>query len=160
MLAAMIEDGPDAFTKRWGAYAGQATLFARPEGSPLLEAGLGPTVVQLLERTNPYLAAPGPARLLVNPTATRLERLTAPRTELSVPTRGALAGAGEVLERDGRIAVVDAGWPLVVALPDGDAEAEVGAFVAFEAEAPIHGFVLPPERRAAQAGGREVDEAH
>jgi hypothetical protein len=160
MLATMIEDGPDAFTKRWNAYAGQATLFARPEGSPLLEAGLGATVVQLLERTNPYLAAPGPARLLVNPTAARLERLSEPRTELSVPARGALAAAGEVVERDGRIAVVDAGLPLVVALPAGDDEAEVGAFVAFEAEAPIHGFVLPPERRTGPISGREVDEAH
>jgi hypothetical protein len=160
MLAPMIEDGPDAFMKRWSGFAGSATLFARPEGSPLLEAGIGATVVQLLERTNPYLAVPGPARLLVNPTATRLERLDAPRTELSVPSRGALAGAGEVLERDGRIAVIDAGWPLVVALPDDDAGAEEGAFVAFEAEAPIHGFVLPPERRSAPISGREVDEAH
>jgi hypothetical protein len=96
----------------------------------------------------------------VNPAATRLERLDAPRTELSVPSRGALAGAGEVLEREGRIAVIDAGWPLVVALPDEDGAPEVGAFVAFEADAPIHGFVLPPERRRAPVSGREVDEAH
>lgn len=161
MLPAMIEDGPEAFVKRWGAFAGDAVLFARPEGSPLLEAGVAGTVVQLLERTNPYLAVPGPSRLLVNPTATRLEATEETAPSLAVPSRGALEGAGRVLEREGRVAVVDAGWPVVLGLPTEGADVAVeGAWIRFEAEAPIHGFVLPPERRAAPVTGREVDEAH
>ena len=161
MLPAMIEDGPEAFVKRWGTYAGDAVLFARPEGSPLLEAGVAGTVVQLLERTNPYLAAPGAARLLVNPTAVRIEATDEAPPRLTVPSRGALEGAGRVVEREGRVAVIDAGWPVVLALPsDGADDAVEGAWVRFEADPPIHGFVLPPERRSAPATGREVDEAH
>lgn len=161
MLASMIEDGPDAFVQRWRRYAADAVLFARPEGSPLLEAEVDGAVLQVLERTNPYLAVPGPARLLVNPTASVLQRTDATGPELSVPSRGALEGAGVVLAREGRMVVVDAGAPLVLACdpaPD-DADAVVGAWVRFEASPPIHGFVLPPERRAGPSDGRSVDEA-
>ncbi|HSG63403.1 MAG TPA: hypothetical protein VLD39_00310 [Gammaproteobacteria bacterium] len=160
MLPAMIEEGPDAFVQRWRAYAGDATLFARPEGSPLLEASLGGTVVQLLERTNPYLAVPGRARLLVNASATLVARDEGAERDLSVPLRGSLNGCGTVLEREGRLVALDAGWPVVVALPDdADAPSE-GETIRFEAAAPIHAFVLPPERRTPSNPGREVDEAH
>ncbi len=161
MLAAMIEDGPEAFVQRWRTYAADAVLFARPEGSPLLEAELGGAVLQLLERTNPYLAVPGTARLLVNATVVRVEPCDEPERELSVPSRGALAGRGVVLEREGRLLAVDAGAPLVLACDDtpGDGVGP-GTVVRFEAAAPLHGFVLPPERRSGPRDGRAVDEAH
>lgn len=157
----MIEDGPDAFLQRWRRYAADAVLFARPEGSPLLEAEVDGAVLQVLERTNPYLAVPGPARLLVNPTVTALQRAETSEPALSVPSRGGLEGAGVVLAREGRVVVVDAGAPLVLACdpaPD-EADAVVGAWVRFEARPPIHGFVLPPERRSGPADGRSVDDA-
>lgn len=157
----MVEDGPESFVERWKAYAGDATLFARPEGSPLLEAGLGTTVVQLLERTNPYLAVPGLARLLVNASADRAEPSDDDRPSLSVPSRGALAGTGRVLEREGRIVALDAGWPLLLELTaERAASISEGAWIDFEASPPVHGFVLAPERRSGTDRGRDVDEAH
>lgn len=161
MLRHMIEETPEAFVQRWRAHSGEAVLFARPEGSPLLEAGLGSTVVQLLERTNPYLANPGPARLLVNAVADQVDTAEAGDAFLQVPSRGALAGRGCVLERDGRLVAVDAGWPIVVVLPaDDEVDADEGAWISFEARPPIHGFVLAPERRSGLDSGRSVDEAH
>jgi hypothetical protein len=160
MLTAMFEDGPDAFLQRWREYASDAVLFARPEGSPLLEAEVGGAVVQLLERTNPYLATPGPARLVVNATVSELRACDAEAPELSVPRRGALAGCGRVLEREDRLVAVDAGTPLLLACevaPDDDVAP--GAWVHFEAAPPVHGFVLPPERRREAGDGRSIDEA-
>lgn len=160
MLAAMIEEGPESFTLRWKRFAAEGVLFARPEGSPLLEVELGSAVVQLLERTNPYLGVPGPARLLVQPCTDALEPCPEERRRLEVPSRGSLRAQGHVLESEGRLVVVDAGVPLLVEVRDlavGDAPA-VGAWVRFEAGPPIHGFVLPREPRPA-AGVRDVDEA-
>lgn len=161
MLPAMIEEAPEAFMQRWRKYAADAVLFARPEGSPLLEASLGSTIVQMLERTNPYLAVPGRARLLVNASASRIDGADDGPEELSVPSRGRLAGRGRVLEREGRLVVVDAGWPVLIEIP-GDTEVPLdeGAWIVFEAAAPLHGFVLPPERRRGADSGRDVDEAH
>lgn len=162
MVVAMIEDGPDAFVKRWREYASDAVLFARAEGSPLLEAELGGTVVQLLERTNPYLACPGAAVLLVNPTAALIEVTEEASPELVVPTRGALAGRGRVVAADGHIVVVDAGTPIVLACEDVPQQdvTETGAWVRFEAAPPIHGFVLSAGARARPAERPPIDEAH
>lgn len=158
----MIEDGPDAFVKRWREYASDAVLFARAEGSPLLEAQVAGTVVQLFERTNPYLGAPGAARVLVNPTATLIERVDEEARELVVPTRGTVAGRGRVVDAEGRIVVVDAGAPIVLACdPASPADvATVGAWVRFEAALPIHGFVVSGPPRPAQVERPPVDEAH
>jgi len=161
MLCAMIEDGPDAFMKRWRAHAAEAVLFARPEGSPLLEAEVGPVIVQLLERTNPYGSDPGPARIIINPTATLATSEDA-TPHVHVPARGALEGRGTITATWEDVVVVDAGIPLVIAIDKtGQAEErtfETGMHVSFEAAPPIHGFVVPPEaRRSTEA--RAVDEA-
>lgn len=159
---AMIEDGPDAFMKRWREYASDAVLFARAEGSPLLEAEVGGTVVQLFERTNPYLGSPGPARVLVNPTATLIEPSDEEARELVVPTRGTVAGCGRVVDAEGRIVVVDAGTPIVLACVQAPPQevTTIGAWVRFEAAAPIHGFVLFDGSRPGPAQNTPVDEAH
>lgn len=162
MLADMIEEGPDVFMKRWRAHAADATLFARPEGSPLLEAEVGPVIVQLLERTNPYESEPGRARIIVNPTATVTPTDDA-SPQLRVPARGALEGQGTVIAAWQEVIVVDAGVPLVIAVEPVAASTAItslamGTHVTFHAEPPIHGFVVPPEtRRTTEA--RAVDEA-
>lgn len=158
----MIEDGPDAFMKRWREYASDAVLFARAEGSPLLEAEIGGTVMQLFERTNPYLGSPGAARVLVNPTATLIEPTSDEATELVVPTRGTVAGRGRVVEVEGRIVVVDAGTPIVLACEQASLSdvATIGAWVRFEAPLPIHGFVVAGRSRTGPADRTPVDEAH
>jgi len=158
----MIEDGPDAFMKRWREYASDAVLFARAEGSPLLEAEVGGTVVQLFERTNPYLANPGAARVLVNPTATLIEAVDEGTRELVVPTRGTVAGRGRVVDAEGRIVVVDVGTPILVACEQAslDDVATIGAWVRFEAALPIHGFVVSGRPRPGPVESTPVDEAH
>lgn len=159
----MIEDGPDSFTQQWRRFAAEATLFGRPEGSPLLEIEVAGVVLQLLERTNPYLGMPGRARVLVQPSTDDLEVCGDgdEGTMLEVPWRGALRAQGPVLHREGRLLVVDAGTPLVVdvrGLADGDGP-RPGAHVRFMAMPPIHGFVLPRERRTGGPRERDVDEA-
>jgi len=162
MLPAMVEEGPEAFIKRWSEFAAPATLFARSEGSPLLEAAVGGVIVQLLERTNPYQAGPGAARLLLNPTADTVMLAPEGAGVLVVPRRGALHGSGEVVEVEGRVLVVDAGVPVLVVAP-ADADAEVrrtGVWIRFEASPPVHGFVLDTERRATPSDRADIDEAH
>lgn len=163
MLHVVIEEGPETFTQRWRRYAADAVLFARPEGSPLLEAEVAGTVVQLLERTNPYLGVPGAARLVVQANAETMEACAADAVpSLEVPARGTLRGRGPVLEREGRLVVLDVGAPILVALPEGEAalDPRPGDRLQFEARAPIHGFVLPPASRSPAAGnGRGIDDA-
>lgn len=166
---AMIEDGPDTFMQRWRRFAAEGVVFARPEGSPLLEVELDGVVVQLLERTNPYLGTPGRKRVLVQPTTEAVETpgdeegADGSRVEpfLEVPSRGALRAQGRVLEREGRLLVVDAGAPLLVDVvgmgpEEGPRE---GDLVRFTARPPVHGFVVPTEATGPGASTRDVDEA-
>ena len=161
MLATMIEEGPEAFVQRWRRYAADATVFARPEGSPLLEVLVAGAVLQLLERTNPYLGVPGSARVLVQASADALEACVDEARRLEVPSRGTLRAQGPVLAREGRVVAIDAGAPLLVALDGGAGEdVAVGDWVRCEAEAPIHGFVLPPEAPPpVGSDGRGIDDA-
>lgn len=152
----MIEDSPETFVQRWRPFAAEARLFARTEGSPLLEAEVGGAVLQLFERTNPYVGEPGSARVVVHPVVERIERADeagapgAGGKRMEVPARGALTAVGPVLMRDDALLVVDAGAPLVVAAvtapPD---DIGPGAWVRFTAEPPIHAFVLPKPRSTA-----------
>lgn len=145
-----VEESPEAFVERWRSHAVDALLFPRPEGVPLVECQVGGTVIQVFDRTGPYLSRPGPARLIVNPTAHALVPAgpaDLPRLEPVGLSR--LAAVGTVSRREGQVVVVDAGVPLVVTvsepLPEGIA---VGALVAFESEAPVHGFVVAGARYA------------
>lgn len=148
----MVEESPETFVARWRPFAARAHLFSRSEGSPLLEIRLAGAVLQVFERTGPYLAPPGPARVIVNPSAERIERADpgaegdGRRIEPLGISRARVHGT--VLEREGEMLVVDAGAPLVVVsleeLPDDIAG---GDAVRFETIAPIHGFVLPPDPR-------------
>jgi hypothetical protein len=144
-----IEESPEAFVARWRGHAADAELFARPEGVPLFECRVGGAVIQVFERTGPYLARPGPAKLIVNPTAAALvpAETLEPRLEPLGVSR--LAASGKVVEREGQLVVVDAGAPLVVAV-SGPLEPWVvpGAAVSFESDAPVHGFVVKGERFA------------
>ncbi|MEX2503111.1 MAG: hypothetical protein WD336_12105 [Trueperaceae bacterium] len=155
----MIEDGPDLTMQRWRAHAADVTLFARPEGSPLLEAQVAGTCLQLFERTNPYAAPPGPARVLIDATGRVVGPGDADAPALEVPRRGALAGNGRVVERDGDAAIVDVGAPLLLHLPEDAGEVPVGTWLRFEADPPLHAFVLPTAPTAHPLTGREVDEA-
>ncbi len=142
-----LEDSPEGFVNRWRGRAAQSELFARPEGVPLIECRVADAVIQVFERTGPYLSRPGPNRLIVNPTVARLTVVAAGERRLEALGLSRLAAAGRVLEVDGRTVVVDAGEPLVVTsrepLPPGVVP---GATVSFESDAPVHGFVVVSDR--------------
>lgn len=154
----MIEDSLEAFVQRWRGFAAEARLFARPEGSPLLELALDGAVLQTFERTNPYLGAPGTALVLVQPVTEAVRPGVAGERALEVPERAGLRAHGLILERDDPFLAVDAGTPLVVAceapLPGG---LLAGDWVSFDARPPVHAFVLPRVRTASSA--RPTDEA-
>lgn len=85
----MLEDSVDSFVARWRRYAADVELFPRHEGSPLLECRAGTALLQLFERTGPYLWRPGAARVIIHPVADTIEVLTEPPVE----DVGATAGA-------------------------------------------------------------------
>lgn len=143
-MPGVFEDSPEGFVARWHASSVAAELFAKTEGHPLIECRVGDVVMQLFERTGPYLSKAGPARLIVNPTVDRLEPSAFELTPgLEVAAISAISARGRVVEVDGRTAVVDVGWPLVVSSlePLGDG-VHPGANVSFDSHAPVHGYLL------------------
>lgn len=148
----MIEDSPEGFISRWGEYAASVELFPHTEGSPLLECRAGEALVQLFERTGPYLARPGPARVIIHPVAERVERVAEgeddrPGVEVTGVSR--IEACGTVVAVDGQLVVVDAGVPLVVAALERPERAfSAGEVVWFASRAPVHGFVIFEDRRS------------
>lgn len=155
----MIEDSVEGFVARWRTRAVRATAFARAEGSPLLELAIGDAVVQTLERTGPYLAPTGPVRVVLHAMTQRFDPAAEDERRLESSGLGRLEVAGVVVERDGALVVVDAGPAVVVGLDDPAGEAVppgVGAWVSCVSLAPVHAFVVPPDR--ASASGVPTDE--
>lgn len=160
----MIEDSLEGFMSRWRRHAAAVELFPHTEGCPLLECRAGEAVIQLFERTGPYLAHPGPAKAIVHPIAEEITLQEAGAAVSSLEALGVsrITASGAVLEREGSMLVVEAaGVPLVVAalqMPDG--EIIVGSHVSFTSQAPIHGFVVSSERPLhAPLGPEHHDEA-
>ena len=155
----MIEDSVEGFVARWRTHAVRATAFARAEGSPLLEVGVGDAVLQTLERTGPYMAPTGPVRVVLHAMTPGFDPAEPDERRLEGAGLGRLALAGTVVEREGALVVVDAGYPVVVGLDDPAGEAVppgVGAWVSCVSLAPVHAFVVPPERT--RAAGVPTDE--
>lgn len=159
-LEVTVEESPEAFVSRWRRWAADAEIFARPEGVPLIECAVGGAVIQVFERTGPYLARPGRGRLIVNPTARELSVLGAAE-EVHLESLGLsrVAVTGRVLEVHGGTVIVDAGAPLVVNVTPGAANGLApGSVVSFESESPVHGFIVPQER-SAHARREAVDDS-
>lgn len=148
----MFEESVEGFVQRWRAHVSAGTAFARFEGSPLLEVAFGDVVVQLFERTGPYLAPAGPVHLIVHAVADSwsvADAEGAPQFEAVGPAR--LRVAGTVLEREGRLVVLDAGVRVVLGLEAGAVEGlpEVGGLLRCETLAPAQAFVVPrPAQRS------------
>lgn len=143
----MFEESPDGFIHRWREYAAAVRIFSRTEGLPLLEAEVAGAILQMLERTGPYQAPPGLARLIVNPTAQRLAPAGGERKLLEVAGIGQARIQGQIVLRDDPFLVVDAGAPLVVGVLEPiPREAIAGAWINFESVPPIHAFVLREAR--------------
>ena len=148
----MFEESVEGFIARWKAHGAAGIAFARFEGSPLLEVAFGDTVVQLFERTGPYLAPAGEVHLIVHAVASSWSIEAdgaAGHFESIAPAR--LRLAGRVLEREGDLLALDAGVRVVLGLeaPAGAALPEVGNLIRCDTLAPAQAFVLPrPTQRA------------
>lgn len=141
----MLEDSPEGFVSRWRRHAAEVELFPRTEGSPLLEVRAAGALVQLFERTGPYLSRPGRKRAIIHPVADSLERLEpgSVRPEIVATGLSSLYAQGTVVAMEEDVLVVDAGVPLVVGLRGGSPEGlAVGDAVRFTSAAPVHGFVV------------------
>lgn len=155
----MVEESVEGFVAQYRGYAAPVEILPHVEGAPLLECVVGTTVLQVLERTGPYLARPGRAHVIINPSCERLERLAEGRKALSTPALGTLEATGPVLELADKVLIVDALVPLVVfALSELPEDLALGDWVRFTSLAPVHGFVVPREARV-NTRGREVDGA-
>lgn len=152
MMRGMVEEGVDALVARFKGEACDVELSPRYEGSPLLECFAGELVLHLFERTNPYHSGAGKARVIIQPEAERCERLEpddpAPMHGAEPVALSALAVTGVIQRRDDPFLVVDAGIRLVVAVDVLTPELQVGDRVRFQTRAPVHGFVLAPDRGA------------
>ncbi len=141
----MFEDSPEAFVSRWQRHAADVELFPHREGSPLLECRAGDAILQLFERTGPYLSRPGRQRTILHPVTTELELLPdgSAAPELTTTGISSLIATGTVVTVEGDVVVIDAGVPLVVGVA-GELPAGLvpGRLVRFVGAAPVHGFVV------------------
>jgi hypothetical protein len=145
----MFEESVESFVAAWRAHAAPVELFSGVEGTPLLECMAAGKVFHLFERTAPYSAPVGPARVIIHPVTEALEPLPSAQRSLEVLGISRLRARGQLVHWRPPFAVVDVGVPLVVglfnALPAG---MPLGEYVRFDSQAPVHGFVLPTERGA------------
>lgn len=156
----MVEESPESFISRWRAYAADVEMFAHTEGSPLLECRVGNTVLQLFERTGPYLSRPGRTKLIINPGTTMLELVAEPGSGGVIESNGLgnLVAVGRVIALDGAIVVVDAGVPLVASFTGAGVPAVAeGQMVRLVSDGPVHGFVVS-HGAAAMRRAEAVDE--
>ena len=142
----------ETFIVRWRPFTTAVQLFSRTEGSPLLECEVAGTILQVLERTGPYLSAPGEARMILNFTTDRLEVVSARQKRIESTGIGAARVAGVVLLREEDMVVVDGGAPLVVGVHESLADSvAAGDFVLFDAVPPIHGFLVSSDARGSRS---------
>jgi hypothetical protein len=152
----MFEESVETFIVRWRPFTTAVRLFSRTEGSPLLECEVAGTILQVLERTGPYLSIPGDARMILNITTDRLEVVSARQKRIESTGIGAVRVAGVVLLREEDMIVVDGGAPLVVGVHEPLADSvAAGDFVVFDAIPPIHGFVVSSDARGSQSGASQ-----
>jgi hypothetical protein len=143
---------------RWRGYANRATLYSHTEGSPLLECAINGYILNVFERTNPYVSTPGDIEIIVNPLTEQVTKPEEPAKHLELTGLSQMKACGLVLFRGDNTVVIDAGLPLVVsvfaALPD---DAAAGDWLEFTSLAPIHGFILTrTSKRIAQAGDDDI----
>lgn len=162
-----MEDSVEGILTRWSRHAVMGRAYGRSEGSPLLEVALGDTVLQLFERTGPYLAPVGPVRVVVQAVTEVFDPSPAQGRSLQASGLSRLQLHGQVVEADGPWYLVDAGIPVLVGLDprgpgadDGHGEdlrwrPQPGDWVSCDSLAPLHGFVVPGERRDRVSGSTD-----
>ena len=154
----MFEESVETFIVRGRPFTTDVRLFGRVEGSPLLEVDVNGTILQVLERTGPYRAVPGKARMILNLTAERLEVVGAGSKQIDVTGISKARVSGVVILREENMVVVDGGVPLVVGVhEDLKDHVAAGDVVAFDGVPPIHGFLVPGDAASSGPAGSKDD---
>ena len=145
----MFEESVESFLSQWRPYAADVTLFARTEGSPLLECYAAGAIFGVLERTGPYAAPVGPAKLILHLNTEEVISSNVQEKKLEVLGPSRVQATGLIVLRQQQMVIIDAGAQLVVGsfapLPDTLA---AGDWVTVTALPPVHGFVVPKARTA------------
>lgn len=144
MALMVLENSVEEFVARYAAHATRGVLFPGVEGSPLLEFESGGVVLYLFDRSGPYSAAAGSARMLVHGVAKAFEVLGADDRPESLSATGisAVEGVGRVVQASRNVLVVQARLPLVLGSFAPLPGVRVGEWVRFETEPPLHGFSI------------------
>ena len=154
----MVEDSVESFVIQFRPYAAEVEILPRIEGSPLIECFVAGKILHVLERTGPYDARPGRTKLILSVVSEKIIPLTETKKAFSAPSIGRIKAQGVVLAREEESLIVDAGLPLVVSsfneLPTDTAQ---GDWVSFDSLAPLHGFVVKPEKRVYRRESGEGD---
>ncbi len=140
----MLETSVEDFVSRFEADAAEGQLYPQPEGSPLLEFVTGGRTLYLFDRTGPYTARPGPARIIVHATLARLTKRSGAEPKLTVVGVSGVEGSGQVIRVASRFTVVvEARLPLVLSSFTALPELSPGDWLSFETQPPLHGFLVP-----------------
>lgn len=152
----MLDDTPQAVLSSLKPYRLNAHVFARPEGSTLLEVLIDGRVLYGFERTNPYDASPGMHEMVINVAG---ESVTA-RAATAEPHEkvwqshegGRFSAEGPIVHVENDYAVADVGWPLVI-FPLQNQALKPDAWVSVDSPWPVHMFV-----RRSDASGTQTNE--
>ncbi|CAM3967288.1 hypothetical protein [Deinococcus marmoris] len=141
-----LESSERDFAARYASHAAHGLIYPQPEGSPLLEFLAGGRVLYLFDRSGPYSAPPGEARVVVHGVLEAGSVDLLPGSEhreiLSVQGVSALEGCGRVTHTVGKAWVVQARLPLVLAAFEPLPPVLPGQWITFRTLAPLHGFVV------------------
>jgi hypothetical protein len=145
----VFEESVESFLTQWRPYAADVILFPRTEGSPLLECRAAGVIFGVLERTGPYTAPVGPAKLILHLNTEAVVSCNVQEKKLEVLGPSRLQATGLIVLRQQQMVIIDAGTPLVVGsfAPLLDTLA-AGDWVTVAALPPVHGFVVPTTRTA------------
>ena len=145
----VFEDSVDGFVQSWKKFCTRVRLFPKVEGSPLLECGIGDSILHMLERTGPYCSVSGEAEVIINATGVISAWESTGSTRFEVKAISELHGTGKILAIANETLVIDIGFPLVFGAQNGVPEGVViGSYVSVETFPPIHGFVVSVVREA------------
>ncbi|NTY01043.1 hypothetical protein [Deinococcus sp. JMULE3] len=144
-----LETSEREFAARFAEFAAEGTLYPSREGSPLLEFGVAGRVLYLFDRSGPYAAQPGAARVVVHGVLEDagaglrvLDDAGSRREVLQSVGVSAVEGCGVVLAAQRQVVVVRARLPLVLGAFGPFPEVQPGDWVSFRTAPPLHGFVL------------------
>ena len=147
-----LESSVEEFTSRFAAHAARGTLYPQPEGSPLLEFLTGGRVLYLFDRSGPYAARPGEARVVVHGVVESWAPSEAREEAFHAVGVSAIEGVGEVVDAGPRWCVVRCRAPIVLGLLGPRGAPKPSGWIAFRTAPPLHGFIVSSDGFQTPAG--------